>query len=143
MMRTTASVVSCRDTVWDGAYHCIRCQLSRHCETVHTPASVASCRVTPPIPHPELSCPWDSMEAATFPPHLSMGLHGGCQTSPLAIHGTPWKLLRFHHISPWDSMGGCHVSTRLVDSTSATRFRRHWYRTFSIQHVSKGRPKLR
>ena len=36
------------------------------------------------------------MEAATFPPHLSMGLHGGCQTSPLAIHGTPWKLPRFH-----------------------------------------------
>ena len=27
---------------------------------------------------------------------LSMGLHGGCQTFPLAIHGTPWKLPRFH-----------------------------------------------
>ena len=33
-----------------------------------------------------------------------------------------------------------HVSW---DSTSATRSRRHKYRTLSIQRVSKGRPKLR
>ena len=39
--------------------------------------------------------------------------------------------------------GSWHVSTRSPwDSTSATRSRRHRYRTISIQHLSKGRSKL-
>ena len=98
-------------TLRSGAYHCIRyqlsrhcemvhttasvAQLSRHCETVHTTASVASCRDTPPTPVSKLSCPWDSMEAATFPHALSMGFHGGCQaatralSTPVLRDGTP------------------------------------------------------
>ena len=61
------------------AFHCIHYHLSRHRETLHTTASVASCRDTErrciplhPLPVVEtlhqpvskLSCPWESMEAA-------------------------------------------------------------------------------
>ena len=68
MVPTTASVASCPR---HGAYHCIRSQfVETQGETVHTTASVASCRDTPSTLHPELSCPWGSMEAATFP-HVS------------------------------------------------------------------------
>ena len=87
---TTASVASCRDTVRRCIpLHPLPAVVSQR-EKVHTTASVASCRDTPPTPHPELSCPWDSMEAATFPPH--------------ALHGTAWRLPDISTRYPWDSM---------------------------------------
>ena len=82
------------------AFRCIHYQLSGHRETLHTTASVTSCRDTEGrcIPlHPLPDQPRIQTE-------LSMGLHGSCQVSTFDIHGTPWKLPRFHTRSPWDSM---------------------------------------
>ena len=60
--------------------------------------SLGICRDTPPNPASRTEL---SMGLHGKLPHfhhtLSMGLHGGCQTSPLASHGTPWKRPRFHH----------------------------------------------
>ena len=36
------------------------------------------------------------MKVATFPPHLSMGLHGGCHVSTTPLHGTPWRFSPLH-----------------------------------------------
>ena len=42
----------------------------------------------------------------------------------------------------WDSTSAKDVPRVSWDSTSATKSRRHRFRTLSIQHMSKGRPKL-
>ena len=36
------------------------------------------------------------MEAARLLHSLSMGLHGSCSVSTTSLHGTPWRLSRFH-----------------------------------------------
>ena len=105
---------SVSQTLRSRAFRCIHYELSRHRETLHATASVASCRDTPPTRIQtglfmglHGSChtryPWDSMEAARFPHSLSMGLHGSCHVSTRTLHGTPWKLPGFHTHSPWDS----------------------------------------
>ena len=93
------------------AFHCIDYQLSRHRDTLHTTASVASCRdtvrrciplhplpavVTSTSPVSKLRHPWDSMEAARFPHALSWDSmeaarfpHALCRTSspyPYSTH---------------------------------------------------------
>ena len=123
--------------------------------------TVASLDRVTPTPHPELSCPWDSMERC-MPPHpfqmsrhacqtspavhgtpwklprchhtLSKGLHGGCQTSPLAIHGTPWKLPRFHHTLSMGLHGCCQTFPLAIHGTpwKLPRF-----------HASRGTPRVR
>ena len=79
--RYIVSITSCRDTERrcvplhplpavetpiDAAYHCIRCQLSRHRETVHI--STLAINGTPwKLPRFHTRSPWDSMKATRLP----------------------------------------------------------------------------
>ena len=102
------------------AFHCIHYQLSRHRETLHTTASVASCRDTETVHTTASVASCRDTERRCIPLHplpagetlhqpriqteLSMGLHGSCQVSTLApwdtmeapcsVRATPTSLIR-------------------------------------------------